>query len=66
MILCLLSTRITSLALQGYAPTELIGEVRRPASGALTLAGYAPTINSPNWVIIDTTQVPNWTEIVTG
>jgi len=51
---------------EGYAPTELIGLVVQPASGALTLTGHAPTNNNPNWVIIDTNQVPNWVPIVTG
>jgi len=54
------------MLLSGIAPTVLDGIVREPGTGALTLEGFAPIINNPNWVIIDTTQVPNWTEIVTG
>ena len=55
-----------ALSLLGHAPSEVIGLVRQPASGAISLTGHAPIVNSPNWVIIDTTQTPEWEEIVTG
>ena len=54
-----------ALTLTGVAPIVLDGVIISPPVGALVLEGHAPTIDNPNWVIIDTTQVPNWVPIAT-
>jgi hypothetical protein len=41
------------------------GTLITPTRGELFTEGHAPTLNNPNWVIIDTTQNPNWVKIVT-
>lgn len=49
-----------ALSIVGIAPGIAQSLVITPPSGALTVAGNAPIIDSPNWVIIDDSQTPNW------
>ena len=56
---------VGALVLAGVTPVIVNGVAIAPSVGALTLVGKAPTLSDPNWVIIDTTQVPDWVPIVT-
>jgi hypothetical protein len=52
-----------SLSIVGSAPSVPISRVITPPTRALVLLGSAPTLQNPNWVIIDDSQTPNWQPI---
>ena len=57
-----ITTLIGTVALSSTAPI-VTNFVSKLVTGSVNMQGVAPIISDPNWIVIDTTQVPDWKEI---
>jgi hypothetical protein len=49
-----------SASFVGSVPGTATSKVITPPTRAVAIVGFSPTLQNPNWVIIDDSQTPNW------